>query len=535
MSKKILGLLSQFVVTKGLDTDTRKVVNIDNPMYYATNVLEVSIGKTADKSNVFAEIKSDLLNKVGEEDLVAMEDAGLIEFEDFDFDNFDVTEFDIDKAVIDLRMPKDLIVASMQYGKFIVSNTGIKANPLRYYFQNKHGKDIPMLFFPNPKNNIGVIRQENGSDLYFLDGAITREEEYFTKDIYVNELILKAYLNTMVNGGFSSDGFDGKVHGSLKQIFNFFVYKVKIGYWTPKVSYVSLIGGRYRNDWKLRADVLTNLPGEICWAKETEKFDSVVQRVNFIVSNPRVARTSATQGEKFMLMNTPEEARTWEAKFTQGKYDISATILPTMKVDKPMEKYNLVFGTIVNDLDNNQYGNALWQQEYAGKTYCVIENIPVRIKYSTQHAQSDITITDSNGKDVNNWIIAPVTEMSSENNFKEEEKMDNILQLLHMGLNPETVTITVDGNSYQAIMFRGVTQYIDYLTSSDYNIDKSFEVKPYSTMFSCIANHIATTHGVDKLDSFISRLTGLIDYKKLNAIANLAGKEVKTAKVMVEK
>lgn len=535
MNKKILGLLSQFLVTKGLDTDTKKVVNIDNPMYYATSTIEATINNTTDKTSVFAEIKNDLLNKIGEEDLEAMENAGLVEFEELDFANFEVIDFDIDKAVVDLRVPKEILNASMQYGKFIISPTGVKSSPYRYYYQNKNGNTIPMLCYPNVKNNIGVIRQDNGSDLFFLDGFTTRKEFYLEKDVYVNEVILRAYLNVMTVHGFKADGFDRNLSGSLKQIFNFFIYKVKLGYWVPKVSYVSLIGGRHREDWNLRADVVKNLCGEICWVKETEKFESVVQRVEYVASNPRIARTSMTQGEKFMLMNTPEEARNWEAKFTQGKYDISATILPTMKVDKPMEKYNIVFGTIVNDLDNNQYGNALWKETYAGKTYCVIDNIPVRIKYSTQHAQSNIVITDSNGKDVNKWIIAPVTEMSSESNFEEEEKMDNILQLIHMGLTPETVIITINGVSHQAIMFRGVTQYIDYLTSSDYNIDKSFELKPYSTMFSCIANHVATMHGEDKLEAFRDRLTGLINQNKLNQIANLAGKETKLAKIFAQK
>ena len=241
-----------------------------------------------------------------------------------------------------------------------------------------------------------------------------------------------------------------------------------------------------------------------------------------------------TQGEKFMIMNTPEEARTWEAKFIQGKYDISATIFPTMKVDKPFEKYNLVFGNIVNAKDNNAYGNALWQEDYAGKTYCVVDNIPVRIKYSTQKAESDISIVDNNGNDVDKWIIAPIEEMSSENNFEAEDKMDNVLQLFHMGLTPERVVITVDGLSYEAIMFRGIYQYIDYLTSSDYNVDKSFELKPYSTMFSCIANHIACKDET-RLEGFIDRLKGIINQDKLNQIANLAGKEVKLARVLTQK
>ncbi len=541
-NKKILGLLSQFVVTKGVDTDVKKLVNFDNPLYFVTSMGEQYVPeKVTSNKDVFKEINDDLLLKVGDEDLEVIEEQeekGLITLEELDFDDFsnlDFDEFDINKAVKDLRISSELIKATMEYGHFVVVSSGTKNSPSRYFFQNVSKKSmIPLFFYPNHKNNIGVIKQENGSDLYFLDGFVTRTEATFTKDIYINELILKAYLNTMVNGGFSADGFDGKLHGSLKQIFNFFVYKIKMGYWNPKVSYVSLIGGRNREDWKLRADVVSNIKGEVCWLKETEKFDSVLQRVEFVFSNTRVARTSTTQGEKFTLMNSPEEARNWESKFTQGKYDLSASLAPTMKVDKEMKRYNLIFGTIVNEFDNNQYGNALWQEDYAGKTHCFIDNILLRIKYSTQKATSKITVTDNNGNDIQDWIIAPINEMSSEEGFIEEEKMDNILQLIHMGLTPEPVIITVNGLSYQAIMFREIYQYIDYLTSSDYNVDKSFELKPYSTMFSCVSNHIATTMGEDKLDDFLHRLTGLINHKKLNAVANLAGKEVKQATIVIK-
>ena len=535
MNKQLLGLLAKFVVTKGLESDTRKVVNIDNPMYYATDVVNATIGNTTDRSNVFAEIKADLLSKIGEEDLDTMEQQGLVEFEELDFSNFDIVTFDIDTAVVSLRISRELIEACMQYGKFVVSATGTKNSPLRYYYQNNNGNRIPLLCFDNKKNNIAVIRQDNGNDLFFLDGFTTTENGvYPEKDVYVNEVILKAYLSVMTMGEFKADGFNRGISGSLKQIFDFFIYKVKLGFNNPKVSYVSLIGGRNRENWNLRADVVRNLPGQVCWLKETEKFDSVISRVEFIASNPSIAKTSMTQGEKFMIMNTPEEARTWEAKFIQGKYDISATIFPTMKVDKPFEKYNLVFGNIVNAKDNNAYGNALWQEDYAGKTYCVVDNIPVRIKYSTQKAESDISIVDNNGNDVDKWIIAPIEEMSSENNFEAEDKMDNVLQLFHMGLTPERVVITVDGLSYEAIMFRGIYQYIDYLTSSDYNVDKSFELKPYSTMFSCIANHIACKDET-RLEGFIDRLKGIINQDKLNQIANLAGKEVKLARVLTQK
>ena len=541
-NKKILGLLSQFVVTKGVDTDVKKLVNFDNPLYFVTSMGEQYIPEKVNVNKaVFEEINADLLLKVRDEDLEIIEkqeEKGLITLEELDFDDFsnlDFDEFDIEKAVKDLRISKELIKATEEYGHFLVVSTGVKNSPSRYFLQNSSKKAIiPLFFYPSHKNNIGVIRQENGSDLYFLDGFVTRVEDTFAKSVYINEVIIKAYLNTMVNNGFSADGFDGKLHGSLKQIFNFFVYKIKMGYWNPKVSYVSLIGGRNRENWKLRADVVSNTKGEVCWLKETEKFDSVVQRVEFVFSNPRVARTSATQGEKFTLMNSPEEARTWEAKFTQGKYDLSASLAPTMKVDKEMKKYNLIFGTIVNEFDNNQYGNAFWQEDYAGKTHCFIDNILLRIKYSTQKATSQITVTDSNGNDIQDWIIAPVSEMSSEDGFVEEEKMDNILQLIHMGLTPEPVIVTVNGLSYQGIMFREIYQYIDYLTSSDYNVEKSFELKPYSTMFSCISNHIATTMGEDKLDDFLHRLTGLINHKKLNAVANLAGKEVKQATIVIK-
>lgn len=39
-NKKVLGLLSQFVVTKGVDTDVKKLVNFDNPLYFVTSMGE---------------------------------------------------------------------------------------------------------------------------------------------------------------------------------------------------------------------------------------------------------------------------------------------------------------------------------------------------------------------------------------------------------------------------------------------------------------------------------------------------------------
>ena len=529
MDRKILGALASFVVTKGLDNEERKVVNIDNPMYFVTDELDTSATSSKDKSHVFAEMKSDMIDKFGDEDLEAMESAGLITLEDVNDITFDTLDFDINEAVVDLRVSKEILEACEKFGEFIVLDNKIKKSPKRYYFQNKRNAIIPLMFFPNKKNNIGVIRQDNGSDLYFLDGFVNVKESIMEKNQYVNELILLAYLSVMQNGVFFAEGINNGIAGTLRNIYSFFVYGGKIKYQYPKVSYVSMLGGRNRETWKLRADVIDSLKGEICWLKETERFDSIIAEVETIASNPKVAVTSMTQGGKFMLMNTPEEARKWESQFTQGKYDISATILPTMKCDKDIEKYNIIFGTIVNNKDNNQYGNALWQRDYAGKTYCVVNGVVIRVKYSTQKATSDIVITDNNGNDIQDWIIAPVSEMSSEKEFIQETKMDNILQLIHMGLTPEAVVITVEGVSYQAIMFRDVPQYVDYLTSSDYNVDKSFELKPYSSMMSCISNHIATTMGVDKLDEFRNRLTGLINQNKLNALANLAGKKLERA------
>ena len=59
-NKKILGLLSQFVVTKGVDTDVKKLVNFENPMYFVTSMGEQYVPeKVTSNKAVFEEINAD--------------------------------------------------------------------------------------------------------------------------------------------------------------------------------------------------------------------------------------------------------------------------------------------------------------------------------------------------------------------------------------------------------------------------------------------------------------------------------------------
>ena len=78
-------------------------------------------------------------------------------------------------------------------------------------------------------------------------------------------------------------------------------------------------------------------------------------------------------------------------------------------------------------------------------------------------------------------------------------------------------------------------QYIDYLTSSDYNVDKNFELKPYSSMMSCVANHLGSKFGKQSVIDFTERLRKLINQKKLNQLLNLAGKEVVNVRLVNKK
>ena len=534
-----LGQASEFVSTKGLVDDM--LLGIDSPAYYATQVLEASIFENkGNKQNVFDEIEADLLLKDGEEEPVELTEKEANEkYEDFNIrsSNLKIANFDLEQASIDLRVPKEVLVSAQQYGKFVVELTGVNKSPVRYYYENNHSKRIPLLFFPNPENNIGVIRQKDGNDLYFLDGFVTFCKDSLTimKDKYTNELVLKSYLSVMINGSFTPEGFSKGLSGSLKQVFNFYIYKNKLSYSNAKNSYVSMIGGRNRESWNLRADVIDNLKAEICWTLETDKFESVVQKIDIISSNPRVAKSSMTQGEKFAIFPTAEKARLHESLFIKGKYDVISTIFPNMKVDKDLVKCSLVFCTVVNNLDNNQYGNSLWNKDFAGKIYSVYKGMPFRVKYSSQKTMSQIKVVTNSGEEIDNWVLCPIDEMSSENNFTIDEKPENILQLIHMGFEPEEVEITINGVTNKVIMFRDIPQYIDYLTSSDYNVNKNFELKPYSSMMSCVANHLGSKFGKQSVINFTERLRKLIDQKKLNQLLNLAGKEVVNVRLVNKK
>jgi hypothetical protein len=102
--------------------------------------------------------------------------------------------------------------------------------------------------------------------------------------------------------------------------------------------------------------------------------------------------------------------------------------------------------------------------------------------------------------------------------------MGNIQQLLHLGYVPEEVVVEIEGVIYNTYMFKGIKFYVDSMTSSDKNIEKDFEFKPYSTMISSIMNDILLTHkGEKEVIEFEERLNKLVDVNKINKICNLAG------------
>ena len=527
MSEKYFSLFN----TKGTQ---KGVLSLENPGYYENGCIEIKLDKKQKGQNPFINRVQKANAEFAELTIDELEILGEVE------SHRDMTVFDVNKAHVELRMPLNLIVEMQKRGKFVIDNEGYY-----YYSPDKSKEFITIPHFVNKKNNICTIKKSEGKTLFFIDTTLTLTDEgMFVKDKYVTQHLFEAYFQVLTEGAFIAEGARYGVTCTLKELLNFFLYGFSIkGFYSPKNTYCQQIGNRGGESFTIRADVL-NTPAQVVNVKDTDiekivKTESIKHLVEKIAENPCIAVTSMSQGFNALLFSTPEEARLWENQFIDGKYDISATIGISAKVDKHFVTRNLVFLTVANEKDNNCYGNALYGgvsstvEDICGKFYVVHSsrvfkgaNAYLRIKNPVTKAESNIIVTDKTGNKVPNWIIAPISECdpAGENPFLVENKMGNIQQLLHLGYVPEEVVVEIEGVIYNTYMFKGIKFYVDSMTSSDKNIEKDFEFKPYSTMISSIMNDILLTHKGDKeVIEFEERLNKLVDVNKINKICNLAG------------
>lgn len=552
MDLRKLGVLSTLVSTKGTKdlSDTRNTegtVGPDSPAYYLDNN-PVQINRTIDFSsyklnkneikkvkNIVGEIATDIdeISILSKDTLAEMAESGIVELVDFTLDDIKAELKDISKVNKLTRIRKEVIEKAIKLG---VKFFEIESKRIEARF-NKNS--CPMFVFENPSNNIGIINKKDGSDLFFLDGFCEVTKEGPIKNKYVNELIIEKFIEFKLTKVTKMDGLYGDIEikkASLKSIFNMLVYKTQYGSAEMKNTYVSMIGGRGRESWNLRADVIKLVDGNICWLLETdfEEIGTVEEAVDFIKKNPCVVLSSMAQGERFKIMADENSAKKEDLRFIEAKYNIDTSILPSMKVDKAKIKKNMVFLTLANRFDINLYGNAIWEENYAGKVYaCQPDGKPVRVKYIAQKNENEYKIVGTDGNVIKNWVICPLHENSNET-YEFEEK-NNIAQLVNMGYTPESCKVTyttplgVDVE-IETVVFKDIPLYVDYLVSSDYNTGRNFELKPYSTMLSallCMVEEIKPGNA----KKLIAAIGDILDIQKAAKIMNIGRLEVTKVKL----